>query len=243
MLKILVVDDEPLARERLISLIDELNIEHQVRQAQHGLAALELIDIQMPDIVLLDIRMPVMDGLEVAHHLTRLEPAPAIIFTTAYQDHALEAFDTQAVDYLLKPVKKERLLHAIERASILQQGKINNLRTLDNISQARTHLSARIQGKLKLLAVKDIRYLRAEQKYVVAGWPDGELLLDESLISLESEFHDQFIRIHRNALIALQYVDTLEKDNNGTHVITLHGVPAVLQVSRRNLGSLRKALK
>lgn len=243
MLKILIVDDERLARERLISLIGELNIEHRISEAEHGLAALETVRTQAPDIVLLDIRMPIMDGLETAHHLAGMEPAPAVIFTTAYQDHALEAFDTHAVDYLLKPVRKERLKQAIERAGILQRARINELRVLDRTSQPRTHLSARLHGNLKLLAVKDIRYLRAEQKYVVAGWPGGELLLDESLVALESEFQGRFVRIHRNALIALAYIDTLKKDKDGNCLVTLNGVSAELQVSRRNLAGLRKLLK
>ena len=243
MLKILIVDDERLARERLISLVDELRTDCEILEAENGLAALEMIDRLRPDIVLLDIRMPVMDGLEVAHHLTNLESAPAVIFTTAYQDHALEAFDTHAVDYLLKPVNKDRLMQAIERASILQRGNLQEIRAHEKSLHRRTHLSARVQGNLKLLTVREIRYLRADQKYVVAGWPGGELLIDESLIALESEFQDQFIRIHRNALIALDYVDTLKKNNDGTFIITLHGVPAALQVSRRNISNLRKALK
>ena len=243
MLKILIVDDERLARERLISLIDELNISHQIHEAEHGLAALEMVKSKSPDIVLLDIRMPIMDGLEVAHHLTNMDKSPAVIFTTAYQDHALEAFDTHAIDYLLKPVRKERLKQAIDRANILQRAHVNELRTLDRSAQSRTHLSAKVQGSLKLLAVKEIRYLRADQKYVIAGWPEGELLLDESLISLEAEFQDKFIRIHRNALVALEYIDTLKKEKSGIYTISLHGVSAVHQVSRRNLSILRKALK
>lgn len=242
MLKILIVDDEQLARARLISLIDELDIAHKIYEADHGLIALEMVNKVKPDILLLDIRMPVMDGLEVAHHLTSMEDAPAVVFTTAYQDHALEAFDTHAVDYLLKPVRKERLKLAIERAGILQRSLITKLRNQDYTARQRTHLSTRVQGNIKLIPVKSIRYLRAEQKYVIAGWPDGEMLLDESLVALEEEFQDVFIRIHRNALIAHEYIDMLEKQKNGIHMVTMHGVPAVLQVSRRNLASLRKKL-
>lgn len=243
MLKILIVDDERLARERLISLINELNVDSQIQEAEHGLAALDIIRSQATDIVLLDIRMPIMDGLEVAQHLTNMDTAPAVVFTTAYQDHALEAFETHAVDYLLKPVKKERLKQAIDRASIIQRGSIEELRKHDNTTQPRTHLSAKVHGNFKLLAVEEIRFLRADQKYVIAGWPGGELLLDESLIALEAEFQDHFIRIHRNALIALKYVDTLKKDKSGNYLLSLSGVPSELQVSRRNLSNLRKALK
>lgn len=242
MLKILIVDDESLARERLISLIDELSIECRLQEAENGLAALDMVSQQIPDIILLDIRMPIMDGLEVAQHLTNLENGPVIIFTTAYQDHALEAFEAHAIDYLLKPVKKERLRQAIERASILQRSNIRELRKHNSTAQPRTHLSARVQGNLRLLPVEEIRYLRADQKYIAAGWPGGELLLDESLVALEDEFRDRFTRIHRNALVALKFVDTLKKDKNGSYILTLLGVTTELQVSRRNLSNLRKLL-
>jgi len=243
MLKILIVDDEQLARQRLISLIEELNPGQQLLEADNGLIALEMVSKHEPDIMLLDIRMPIMDGLEVAQHLTRLADAPAIIFTTAYQDHALQAFDIHAADYLLKPVRKERLQHALERARILQRAYIDQLRQQDSSAQPRSHLSATVQGNLKLLPVSEIRYLRAEQKYVVAGWPMGELLLDEPLVHLEQEFQSRFIRIHRNALVALEYIDELIVGKNGTHTVKLHGVSTLLQVSRRNLSYIRKRMK
>ena len=243
MLKILVVDDEQLARQRLISLVEELHPGQELIEADNGLAALEMASSHEPDIMLLDIRMPVMDGLEVAQHMSRCTNAPAIIFTTAYQDHALEAFDIHAIDYLLKPVRKERLKHALERARILHSTQVDQLRKLDPASQPRTHLSATVQGNLKLLRVSEIRYLRAEQKYVIAGWPNGELLLDEALTSLEQEFQDRFFRVHRNALVALEYIDALIQAKNGTYSVKLHGVSSMLQVSRRNLSHLRKRLK
>jgi len=243
MLKILIVDDEPLARNRLISLIGEVPGEHRITLADHGLMALEKITQETPDIVLLDIRMPVMDGLEVAHHLARMEHPPAVIFTTAYQDHALEAFESQAVDYLLKPIKKDRLQQALERAGILQRGRVAELRRLDQPMQPRTHLSATMHGKLKLVPVKDVRYLKAEQKYVVAGWPGGELLLDEALVDLEKEFQERFMRVHRNALVAVEYVDTLTKDKNGDLIMTFRDMNVSLQVSRRNAAQVKKALK
>ena len=243
MLKILIVDDEPPARNRLISLIGELPGAYQIFEADQGLAALEKITQTPIDIVLLDVRMPVMDGLEVAHHLAGMERPPAVIFTTAFQDHALEAFDTQAVDYLLKPIRKERLQQALERAGILQRARVAELRRVDQPAQPRSHLSATMHGKLKLAPVKDIRYLKAEQKYVVAGWPGGELLLDESLVALEEEFQQRFIRIHRNALIATEYVATLTKDKDGELVVSLRDMNVTLQVSRRNAAQVKKALK
>jgi len=242
-MKILIVDDEHLARERLASLINELDGGYSIIEAEHGLAALDKISSEQPDIVLLDIRMPVMDGLEVAHHLTMLEHAPAVIFTTAYQDHALQAFESQAVDYLLKPIRKNRLEQALKRANILQRAHVSELRKSDETLQPRTHLSATLHGLLKLVTVKEIRYFRAEQKYVIAGWPGGEILLDESLTALEEEFSNRFLRIHRNALIAGEYIESLKKNNDGTSTVTLAGVPISLQVSRRNLCSLREKMK
>lgn len=242
-MKILIVDDEALARGRLVSLIAELNSDDVISEAEHGLAALEIVRHESPDVVLLDIRMPLMDGLEVAHHLSGLETPPAVIFTTAYQDHALEAFDTSAVDYLLKPVRKERLYQALQRAKVLQRARIAELRAQDNIARPRTHLSAVVAGNIQLVPVNNIRYLKAEQKYVIAAWPGGELLLDESLKSLEQEFHVEFIRIHRNALIALQYIEALKKDNEDNVTIRLRGMPIELQVSRRHISLVRKILK
>ena len=242
-MKILIVDDEHLARERLISLMGELPGEHQILEAEHGLAALEKVTREQPDIVLLDIRMPIMDGLEVAYHLSALEHAPAVIFTTAYQDHALQAFETRAVDYLMKPVRKERLAQALQRAGVLQRASITEIRKLERTLQPRGHLSATVQGNLKLISVSDVRYFKAEQKYVAAGWPGGELLLDESLVVLEQEFNQRFTRIHRNALIAAEYVDALKKNKDGSFTVTLHGVTATLNVSRRNISMLRKLLK
>jgi len=243
MLQILIVDDEPLARNRLRSLIGELPVAYRIAEAGHGLQALEHIMRDAPDIVLLDIRMPIMDGLEVAQHLAGMEHPPAVIFTTAYQDHALEAFETQAVDYLLKPVKKERLQQALERAGILKRARVEELRRRDQPRAARTHLSATLQGQMKLVPVAEIRYLKAEQKYVAAGWPGGELLLAESLSDLEQEFQPRFLRIHRNALIAVEYAETLTRGKDGDLALTLRGVQTALQVSRRNASQVRKALK
>ena len=243
MLKILIVDDEPLARDRLASLLTELQVTHEVFEASNGMMALERIAEHHPDIVLLDIRMPVMDGLEVAHHLTGRDDPPAIIFTTAYQDHALDAFNTHAVDYLLKPVRQERLGEALERASILKRATIADVRKQDKSAGSRSHLSASFKGDLILVPVDAIRYLRAEQKYVIAGWPDGELLLDETLVSLEEELAEDFVRIHRNALVANRYIDALVKDSDGSYLVSMSGVNKQLQVSRRNLGYLRKQLR
>ena len=132
--------------------------------------------------------MPIMDGLEVAHHLAGLESPPAIIFTTAYQDYALEAFDAQAIDYLMKPIRKERLQQALRKARALNRINVSELRDKDDSKYSRSHLSATVQGNLQIIPVNQIHYLKADQKYVTAIWPEGELLINDSLKSLEKEF-------------------------------------------------------
>ncbi len=242
-MKVLIVDDEMLARERLASLLAELDDEYSITEAEHGVDALELINKQSPDLVLLDIRMPVMDGLEVAQHLAGLESSPAIIFTTAYQDYALDAFDAQAVDYLMKPVRKERLQQAISKARALSTINVQKLRESDRADDRRSHLSTTIHGNIQIIAVEKIHYLKADQKYVSAVWPDGELLIDDSLKSLEQEFASQFIRIHRNTLVARRHIQGLEKDDEGNACISLSNLETRLPVSRRHVSSVRKALK
>ncbi len=242
-MKILIVDDEELARERLKDMIGEFHAGHHVLEAENGLVALKLAEKESPDVMLLDIRMPVMDGLETACHLSNFEQPPAIVFTTAYQDHAIEAFESNAVDYLLKPIRSERLEQALERAQIIQRARILSLRETDPDYDARRHLSSSSHGKIRLIPVVDIRYLKAEQKYVCAGWQEGEALIDESLKSLETEFSDRFIRIHRNALIAPEYIIALEKDKDGSHYIRLADIDERLAVSRRHLHHVRQLIK
>ncbi len=242
-MKILIVDDESLARERLVSLVSELNDDCLISEAENGVAALKIINKESPELILLDIRMPVMDGLEVAHHLAGLEAPPAIIFTTAYQDYALDAFDAHAIDYLMKPVRKERLQQAIDRAKALSKVNIDELRDHHDSNSSRTHLSTTVQGNLQIIPIEKIYYLKADQKYVTAVWSDGELLLDDSLKSLEQEFSSQFIRIHRNTLVALEYILGLEKDEAGNPAIKLQGIETRLPVSRRHASHVRKVLK
>jgi two-component system response regulator AlgR len=243
-MKILIVDDELLARERLHDLTVELYPDVITFEASNGMEALEKINEFHPDIVLLDIRMPGMDGLEVANHVLHLEEKkPAVIFTTAYQDHAISAFDANAVDYLLKPIRKERLNTAVERATVVNQAQLTSIHKEEENASARTHLSAMIQGSLQLVPIESIYFFKADQKYVSAAWPGGELLLDESLTSLEAEFSKDFIRIHRNALVAINHVNSLSKTSDGQHVIKISDMPVELAISRRHLAEVKKALK
>ena len=242
-MKILIVDDEQLARARLRDLINEDLVRHEILEAVNGLDALNTIQHNTPDLVLLDIRMPVMDGLEVAQHLLNIDNAPVLIFTTAYQDHALTAFDNNAVDYLVKPIRKERLLRALQKASALRKAQVLAIRATEPASNPRKHLSATSHGKLQLKPIDEIFYLKAEQKYVTAVWPDGELLLDESLKSLETEFSDRFIRIHRNTLVATDCISGLEKDDAGNSLMVIRDMETRLPVSRRHLASIKKLIK
>ncbi len=242
-MKILIVDDEALARERLHDLVIELYPVAITIEATNGLNALEKISEHSPEIILLDIRMPGMDGLELANHLLQLESPPAIVFTTAYQEHTLSAFDANAVDYLLKPIRKERLKLAIERAAIVSQSKLALLNSNREEISARTHLSAMVQGNIRLIAVENIYFLKAEQKYVTAVWPGGEILIDEPLVTLETEFPKQFTRIHRNALVAINHIEALRKTAEGQHVIKLADMPIELSVSRRHVSDVKRIIK
>ncbi|MGB1799579.1 MAG: LytR/AlgR family response regulator transcription factor [Gammaproteobacteria bacterium] len=243
-MKVLIVDDELLARERLHDLTVELYPDVITLEASNGMEALEKINKHHPDIVLLDIRMPGMDGLEVANHILQLEEKkPAIVFTTAYQDHAISAFDANAVDYLLKPIRKERLNTAIERAAVVSQTQLTSIHKEEKNASARTHLSAMVQGDLQLVPIENIYFFKADQKYVSAVWQGGELLLDESLASLEAEFSKDFMRIHRNALVAINHVDSLSKTSDGQHVIKISDMSVELAISRRHLSEVKKVLK
>ncbi len=242
-MKILIVDDEILARDRLVSLVSELSADFSILEAENGVAALKVVNKESPKLILLDIRMPVMDGLEVAQHLGNLEMPPAIIFTTAYQDYALDAFDAHAIDYLMKPVRKERLQQAINKAKALNKINLNDLRSDHNKNSGRTHLSTTVQGNLKIIPIEKIYYLKADQKYVAACWPNGSLLLNESLKSLEQEFSLRFIRIHRNTLVALAHILGLNKDEAGNISVSVRGIETRLPVSRRHAHNVRKVLK
>ena len=242
-MKILIVDDEHLARARLKDLLIEIDPDFVVLEAGDGMSALDLAGTESPDLVLMDIRMPVMDGLEAAGHLAGMQPAPAVVFTTAYQDHAIEAFELHAVDYLLKPIQRARLNEALQRSRIINRATLNAI-TEDTGGQAyRTHLSANSHGKIILIPVDEICYLKADQKYVAVGWAGRETLINESLKSLEQEYGDRFLRIHRNALIAPGAIRSLEKARDGSFMVYLKEFKEGLPVSRRHLHDVRQTLK
>ena len=241
-MKILIVDDEKLARDRLNRMIAKLPNYEVIAQASTGKEALEIMASRSPDIVLMDIRMPDMDGIQAARYLSEMALPPAVIFTTAYDDRTLDAFETHAVDYLLKPVKKERLLAAMDAASKLHTALALQVNQLVESIEPRRHICARIRGSLVLVSVDDIYYFNADQKYLTVGHTGGEILIEGALKALEIEFGDRFYRIHRNALISLSRLNGLIPKNNGHHVC-FNGTDKTLEVSRRHLANVRKIIK
>jgi two-component system response regulator AlgR len=242
-LRVLIVDDELPARERLQRLVDELPGCAVAGVCSNGADALALVGKLAPSVVLLDIRMPGMTGIEVARHLGTLADPPAIVFTTAYDEYALEAFESQAVGYLLKPVRSERLARALKQASRLSAPQLLGLAMAAVPLAARQHVAVRVRDELKLIPVKEIRYFRADQKYVTVRHSGGEDLIDESLKELEEEFARDFVRAHRSILVAIAHVQGLERatDEDG-YALRLRGEAEPLAVSRRQLAELRKRL-
>lgn len=242
-MRVLIVDDEPLARNRLSRFLDNLPFVSEVFEAENGMLAIEQVNRYQPDLVLLDIRMPGMSGLEVAQHLTHMNEPPAIIFCTAFEEHALDAFRVQAIDYLLKPVRLAELENAIRKAQKINRLQAASLVAADEPAAKRTHLTIKSHRGLELISLDDIYFCKAEQKYVQVKTPTHEYLLDESLKQLEVEFDFYFIRIHRNALVARKYITRLSKDSDGQALLWLQDIELPLEISRRHLSQVRKEIK
>lgn len=242
-MNVLIVDDEPLARERLTLLVQECDNAYKCFSADNGVTALESIQTNAIQLVLMDIRMPVMDGLEAAQHILKLESPPSVIFTTAYNEYALDAFERKAVDYLLKPVRKERLQDALQRAAVLSNSDLRDIVSEDNNKKNKQHLSVATHGGLKLIAAEDLIYLKAEQKYVTIHSTQGQDLSDESLMNLAEDFSDYLIRIHRSTLVAKQYMLKIEKNTEGQSVLFLEDIEEGLIISRRHLAEVKAVLK
>lgn len=255
-LKLLLADDETPARNRLRELLGDINGIEIVAEAGNGKEAIEMAVINKPDVMLLDIRMPLMDGLEAAQHAQKLEPKPHIIFTTAFDAYAIKAFDVNAIDYLLKPIRLERLQTAINKAQALMP---KQLAAIIPLQKMRSHLSIHERGRVLLVPIEHIIYLRAELKYVTVRTIEREFLIEDSLTTLESEFAGRFIRLHRNCLVANAFIVGYEKRaaNISTDHLTgdietealkdlhwvaiLKGISDVVIVSRRQQHVIRKA--
>jgi len=239
---VLIVDDEPPARARLRQLIEDIGAWQVAGEAIHGRQALELCEQLDPDVVLLDIRMPGMDGIEVARHLTSLEHPPAVIFTTAYSDYAIQAFEAQAIGYLVKPVRRERLQRALQQAARLTRGEMNALAASSPQAGRRAHICVRKLRGLRLVPVSEIICFQADQKYVTLVHLDGEEVTDETLKDLETEFAGDFIRIHRNTLVAVRHLQRIETTEDGRCVAWLAHRDEPLPVSRRLAAEVRRRL-
>ena len=241
-LRVLVVDDEPPARERLRSLLAEIEAVEVVGEATNGHQALDFTHELSPDVVLIDVRMPGMDGLEAARHLNVLEQPPAVIFTTAFDEYAVEAFQAHAVGYLLKPVRKEQLSASLARAGRLTRAQLQSLAAGSGASK-RSHIAARHRDGLKLIRLEEVHYFLADQKYTTVRHTRGEDLIEDSLRLLESEFPAEFVRIHRNALVAVRHLERIERRADGQYLVYLRGVEAPLPVSRRMAGELKERFR
>lgn len=238
-MKVVIVDDESLARERLRALLAAQPGAELVAEADSGQGAIDACREHQPDVVLLDIAMPDMDGLAAAAELAKLPNPPAVVFCTAYDAHALRAFEAAALDYLMKPIRGERLASALERARTYLAGR--ERRPASAATVPRQQLCARLRGSLRVIPVPEIRYLQAEEKYVVVHHARGEDLVEDSLKALEEEFGPRFVRIHRNCLVAREQLVELRRVDAGVQAV-LRDVPHGLEVSRRCVAQLRQLL-
>lgn len=237
-MRVLIVDDEAPARARMAALLREVDPGGEiVGEAGDGASAVALVAEHKPELVLLDIRMPGLDGLQAALQMSEGDTGPAIIFVTAYDEHALAAFEAGAVDYLLKPVRAERLGKALARASRLDAGQ------QQAVAGAAAFLTVRYRGGLQRIPLADVVCLLADQKYVEVIHAGGVALLEESLKSIEQRLPERFLRIHRNALVDPQRMRELHKGEGGACLLTLEQGPRPLEVSRRHLPEVRKLLR
>lgn len=233
--QVLIVDDEPLARQRLRDLIGDVGGYAVAAEATNGLEAMQVLQAQAIQIVLLDIRMPGMDGIELAQHVQALATPPAVIFTTAYDHYAVQAFELNAIDYLLKPIRAERLALALSRVKPLQTVQMQTLQALDS---THSHVSIHERGRVLLVPIDQVLYFRAELKYVTVRTRERSYLLEASLNQLEQQYGAQFVRLHRNALVAKTAIAGFERQrvgegNEAQWVVLIKDTADTLAVSRR----------
>ena len=242
-LKILVVDDEKLAREEICFLLDQIGGCELVGEASDGVSALRAAGELKPDLMFLDIQMPGLTGFEVARRLVEADLRSQLVFVTAFDQYALDAFEAQAVGYLLKPVRREKLVRAIRHAARVAGPQLARVAEQAQIGVRRSQVCTRLGDQLKLVPVADVLYFTAEQKYVTMRHLNGRELIDESLRALEQEFAPDFVRIHRNSLVARQYIDTVERTPEGQLVVRFKQCDDVLQVSRRNAAEALRQIR
>jgi two-component system response regulator AlgR len=249
-LRLLIVDDEAPARARLRNLLADIAAELPnwvAGEVADGIEALEFLanpSAGRIDVALVDIRMPRLDGIALAQHLAARADSPAVIFTTAYDQYAVRAFDLNAIDYLLKPVRGPRLLAALKK---LPRALPDAAALLSLAPAGRQHLHSSERGRILLVPLADILFLKAELKYVTARTRESEYLIEESLTHLEQEFAERFVRVHRNCLVARSALAGVERevaeDGETRWTVLLHDVAEKLPVSRRQWPLIKALLK
>ncbi|MCG7200800.1 LytTR family DNA-binding domain-containing protein [Marinobacter pelagius] len=240
-MNILIADDEPLARERLRRLVSSLPGYHVCGEAADGDSTLQKVAELEPDILLLDIRMPGMDGMEAAARLSSLDNPPALVFCTAYDHYAIQAFDVRATAYLLKPVRKEALAEALDRVG--RVNRVQRQQLAEGNSHKRDQLAVRTHRGTELIDLGDILYCEADQKYVTIHHRGGETISDYTLKELEASYPDQLLRIHRNTLVGVRFIKALERTGENQNRIILRDRPERLPVSRRHAADVRQWLQ
>ena len=235
MWNILIVDDEKPARDRLRRLVGAIPDCSVAGEAINGVEALEKIRELSPDILLLDISMPGMDGMALAATLRDIGASPAVIFCTAYQDQALKAFDVEALDYVVKPVRAERLERALEKATRFLGSK-------GETEEEAHYLRSTVGGKVVLTPVRRVICLIAEDKYTTVVHENGTTVVDDSLTDLENCYPSYYFRVHRNALVSRKHIRGLERTPEGHNQVLLSGTERKPEVSRRNVSAVRKLL-
>jgi two-component system response regulator AlgR len=242
-MKVLIVDDESPARDRLRRLLGEIDDCEFAGEAGNGNEALTACASLKPDVVLLDVHMPGLWGIEVAQHLSTFGDAPAVIFTTAYGDHAIDAFDAQAIGYLLKPIRKEKLARALVHAGRNSARRTAQATRSGIIEHCREQVCARLGDQLRLIAIADVDYFLAGDKYIAVHHKSGQDLIDEPLKTLSREFAGDFIRIHRNALVAEKRIAAIERGADSQYSVRMRDSDVILQVSRRHATELMRRVK
>ena len=243
-LRVLIVDDEPRARVRMRELLDDCRgvVQTQVvGEAENGLVAIDLLGTMAADVALVDIHMPGMSGIELARHIQVLASPPAVIFVTAHDQYAVDAFEVNAIDYVLKPARAERLAGALKKAGAGRRLSDEVLSRIDR--EPRRYFSVSERGRVTLVPVGDVLYLKAELKYVTVRTQAREFLIEESLARLEEEYAGVFVRIHRNCLVARRLIRGFERvpgeDSEAGWVVRLEGCDERLAWSRRQWAQVR----
>ncbi len=234
-MKVLVVDDEPLARDRLIRLMQDMDTIDGAGVATNGIDALHKLSTSDYDVVLLDIKMPGQSGLDVAEQIKKMPNPPAVIFCTAYDEYALDAFRVNAHSYLLKPIQRQALVDALQGCQALNRAQVQALSSTSSVPS----ISFQNGREKERLPLSDIYYFRADQKYVSLYCERGERIVDASLKVLEEQYANYLVRIHRNCLVYRPRVEKLYRDKEGGFWLNLKGVEAPLAVSRRHAKDLK----